>query len=52
MLSAFGSCGPSSSPASRYAGIAESPTRLATRPSPPRRATVIESWARVIAGGA
>src|SRR5919198_3573397 len=47
MLSALGSCGPSSKPPSRYAGIAESPTLPATRPSPASRATVTESCAGV-----
>src|ERR671937_247584 len=47
MLSALGSCGPSSKPPSRYAGIAESPTLPAARPSPASRATVTEICASV-----
>jgi hypothetical protein len=35
--------GPSKRPASRYAGIADRPTREATSPSPPRTATVMAS---------
>jgi hypothetical protein len=44
----FGSFGPSRRPASGYAGIADSPMRLATSPSAGSKLTVIESSASVI----
>ena len=45
--STSGSFGPSSNPARMYAGIAESPKRLATSPSTARTATVTASCSRV-----
>ena len=47
MLRNSGSFGPSSSPASRYAGIAERPNRLAPRPSAARTVMVTASSASV-----